>query len=310
MNDNKKIEELIKYLKKNKLAKYLENINLKFFNTYKVNAKARLIVLPKDIDSLKKTIKKIKEYHLKYFILGNGSNVIFNFDFYEGVIIKLDKLDKLEIDNTLVTVGAGYMLPKLSYQMAKKNLSGLEFAYGIPGTIGASVAINAGAYLSDMSKIIKKVKVLTPNLEIKTLFNKDLDFSYRDSFLKKNHGYIVLEATIKLEKKEEKEILNLMKERRKKRIETQPLNYPSAGSVFRNPKNAYAGNLIEESKLKGYHINGATVSEKHANFIINKAKAKGEDIVKVVEHVKKTIKDKYNIDLILEQIIINGDYSE
>lgn len=230
MDFNEKIENLISYIRKNKLAKYLENINIKIFNTYKVNAKARLVVFPKDIQSLKKIIKVIKDSHLKYFILGNGSNVIFNFTYYDGVIIKLDKLDKLKIDNTLVTVGASYMLPKLSYQMAKKGLSGLEFAYGIPGLIGASVAMNAGAYKKDMSSIVRKVKVLTPELEIKTLFNNNLQFAYRDSFFKHNKGYIILEVTLKLVKKNEMEILSLMKERKLKRIETQPLNYPSAGT--------------------------------------------------------------------------------
>lgn len=310
MDFNEKIENLISYIRKNKLAKYLENINIKIFNTYKVNAKARLVVFPKDIQSLKKIIKVIKDSHLKYFTLGNGSNVIFNFTYYDGVIIKLDKLDKLKIDNTLVTVGASYMLPKLSYQMAKKGLSGLEFAYGIPGLIGASVAMNAGAYKKDMSSIVRKVKVLTPELEIKTLFNNNLQFAYRDSFFKHNKGYIILEVTLKLVKKNEMEILSLMKERKLKRIETQPLNYPSAGSVFRNPDNGYAGSLIEQSNLKGYHINGATVSTKHANFIVNKGSCSGEDIVKLINHIKKNIKDNYNIDLILEQIIINGDYSE
>lgn len=157
---------------------------------------------------------------------------------------------------------------------------------------------------------LRKVKVLTPELEIKTLFNNNLQFAYRDSFFKHNKGYIILEVTLKLVKKNEMEILSLMKERKLKRIETQPLNYPSAGSVFRNPDNGYAGSLIEQSNLKGYHINRATVSTKHANFIVNKGSCSGEDIVKLINHIKKTIKDNYNIDLILEQIIINGDYSE
>lgn len=299
------MDNLIKYLKKNKKFKYLEDISMSMFNTYKVNPKAKLVVFPKDIDSLKEILKIIKENNYKYLILGNGSNVIFNFKYYNGVIIKLDYLNDIDINGTIVKVGAGYSLAKLSLKVAKLGLGGLEFASGIPGLVGASVAMNAGAYKSDMGYVVSKIKVLTPELEVKTMFNKDLNFHYRTSFLKENKDYICLEATIKLKRKNKEDILNLMNERKLKRIESQPLNYPSAGSVFRNPTGMYAGELIENVNLKGYSINGATVSTKHANFIINENKCSGSDIIALIELIQKKVYDKYKVNLVLEQIIID-----
>lgn len=299
------MDRLLNYLKRNKKYKYLEDISMSMFNTYKINAKARLIVYPKDINGLIDLLKIIKENNYKYLILGNGSNVILNFTYYDGVIIKLDYFDELEINGTIVKVGAGYSLAKFSLKTAKLGLSGLEFAAGIPGLVGASIAMNAGAYKSDMGYVVSKIKVLTPSLEVKTIFNKDLNFHYRTSFLKENKDYICLEATIKLKRKNKEEIIKLINDRRAKRLLSQPLNYPSAGSVFRNPDGMYAGELIEKVNLKGYSINGATVSTKHANFIINENKCSGKDIVELIELIKKKVYDKYNVDLILEQIIIN-----
>jgi UDP-N-acetylmuramate dehydrogenase len=155
-----------------------------------------------------------------------------------------------------------------------------------------------------MGYIVKKVKVLTPNLEIKELYNKDLDFHYRTSFFKKNSGYIILEVTINLKKGDKKEILEIINDRKKRRLESQPLEFPSAGSVFRNPKDLFAGKLIEDLNLKGYQIGGAQVSEKHANFIINVGNATGKDIVGLINYIKEKVKEKYQIDLVLEQEIV------
>ena len=299
------MEILIKNIRKNKLGKLLEEVSLKMFNTYKLNPKARVIFYPKDINSLKEVLSYLNEKKIKYIILGKGSNVIFNFNYYDGMIIKLDFFNDLKIEGTLVTVGSGYSLAKLAMDTAKQGLSGLEFASGIPGTVGGAVYMNAGAYKLDMGYIVKKIKVLTPDYNIKTLYNKGLKFHYRTSFLKENKGYICLEATLQLVRKDKNEILNLIKTRKEKRMETQPLEYPSAGSAFRNPENDYAGRLIEELNLKGYNVNGAEISLKHANFIINKNKCNGEDIVKIIDLVKKEVLKKYNIELILEQEIIN-----
>ena len=155
-----------------------------------------------------------------------------------------------------------------------------------------------------MGYIVTKIKVLTPDLKVKTMYNKDLNFHYRSSFLKEHKDYICLEATLKLARQDKEEILNLIKTRRAKRLESQPLEYPSAGSVFRNPENNYAGKLIEDLNLKGYNINGAEISTKHANFIINKNKCSGKDIVSLINLIKDKVYEEYKINLVLEQEII------
>lgn len=298
------MDDFGKYVKKNKLGKLLEEFSLKGYNTYNVNSKARYIVYPNDVEGLKGIVRYLKENNLKYQVLGYGSNVIFYNKYYDGVIIKLDLFNNLEIKNNKVIVGSGYSLIKLALKTAKLGLTGLEFASGIPGSVGGAVVMNAGAYKSDMGYVVQKVKVLTPDLEVKTLYNKDLNYHYRTSFFKENKDYIVLEATLSLKHGKKEAIMDLIKTRKEKRLASQPLEYPSAGSVFRNPKDMYAGELIEKSNLKKTNINGAEVSEKHANFIINKGKCSGKDIADLIELVQKKVKEDHGVDLILEQEII------
>lgn len=298
------MDDFGKYVKKNKLGKLLEEFSLKGYNTYNVNGKARYIVYPNDVEGLKGIVRYLKENNLKYQVLGYGSNVIFYNKYYDGVIIKLDLFNNLEIKNNKVIVGSGYSLIKVALKTAKLGLTGLEFASGIPGSVGGAVVMNAGAYKSDMGYVVQKVKVLTPDLEVKTLYNKDLNYHYRTSFLKENKDYIVLEATLSLKHGKKEAIMDLIKTRKEKRFASQPLEYPSAGSVFRNPKDMYAGELIEKSNLKKTNINGAEVSEKHANFIINKGKCSGKDIADLIELVQRKVKEDHGVDLILEQEII------
>ena len=278
-----------------------ENIDLKKYTTYNINGTAKILVIPKDIESLIKLIDYIKVNKLKYKILGFGSNLVFTKKEYDGILIKLDKLDEVEIIGSTIKVGAGYNLIKLSLLAARNDLTGLEFASGIPGSVGGAVFMNAGAYKSDMGYIVQKIKVLTNNLEIKTLYNKELNFHYRTSFLQKNPGYICLSATIKLNRGKKEAIMEVIRDRKLRRIESQPLEFPSAGSVFRNPEGDYAGRLIEELGYKGYSIGGAEVSEKHANFIINKGGATGEDIKKLITEIQDKVKNKFNIELKVEQ---------
>lgn len=193
------------------------------------------------------------------------------------------------------------MLNKLALRVSRLGFTGMEFATGIPGTVGGAVFMNAGAYKSDMGYIVRSVKVLTPNLNIITMYNNELDFHYRTSYLQKNPGYVCLEATIVLKKGNLDDIIELINSRKQRRLESQPLEYPSAGSVFRNPEGDFAGRLIEEIGYKGKKIGGAQVSEKHANFIINSGNATGEDIKKLILEIKEKIKKKYKIDLKVEQ---------
>ena len=288
-------------IKKLHIGKVVKNALMKDYTTYKVGGKVICIVYPEDEESLIMLIKYLKEKNIKYKIIGNGSNVVFNDSGYEGVIIKLDNFNNLKIINNTIIVGAGYMLNKLAIRVSRLGLTGMEFATGIPGTVGGAVFMNAGAYKSDMGYILSSIKVLTPDLKIKTMYNKELNFHYRSSFLQKNPNYICLEATIVLKKGNVDDIMELIRSRKERRVETQPLEYPSAGSVFRNPENDFAGRLIEEIGYKGKKIGGAQVSEKHANFIINSGNATGEEIKELITDIQKKIKKKYDIELKIEQ---------
>lgn len=273
--------------------------------TYKVGGKAKAIVYPDSVDNLIKLLKELKSLNENYKIIGKGSNLIFSSKDYDGVLINLEELKTFKIDGNIVTAEAGVSTVKLALETAKNNLSGLEFASGIPGTIGGGVFMNAGAYNSDFSNIIKEVKYLDQDFNIKVIQNKDMKFSYRDSIFKEKRDMIIIEATMELNPKSYSEINEIILSRREKRIATQPLEYPSAGSVFRNPELAPAGKLIEDIGLKGYQIGGAKISEKHANFIINDGDATGEDIKALIDYIKEKVKNEYNVDLYLEQEEVN-----
>ena len=296
---------MIEKLKKLKVGKVIFDPKMSNYTTYKVGGNALAIVYPDNLKDLIKLLKFLKENNIKHKVLGNGSNLIFSDETYEGVLIKLTEFDNLEINDTVITVGAGYNLPKLCMKVAKLGLAGLEFAAGIPGTVGGAVFMNAGAYKSDMGYIISEIKVLDENLNVKTLYNKDLDFHYRSSYLQKHKDLICIEAKIVLRKGDAKAIMDVIADRKQRRLLTQPLEYPSAGSVFRNPENDYAGRLIEELGYKGKNIGGAYVSEKHANFIINKGNAKASDVRNLINEIKEKVKEKYNIDLIVEQEFVD-----
>lgn len=278
----------------------VESINLRDYTTYKVGGKT-ILVSPKNIENLVKIIRYLKTNNIKHKILGNGSNLIFNDSGYDGVVVRLNEFDNLDISGNIIKVGAGYNLMKLALKVSRLGYTGMEFATGIPGTVGGAVYMNAGAYKSDMGYIVKSIKVLTPDLEVKTMNNNELDFHYRTSFLQKNPGFICLEATIRLRKGNKDIIMEIVDERKQRRVETQPLEYPSAGSVFRNPDGDFAGRLIEEIGYKGKSIGGAKVSEKHANFIINNGNATGEDIKALINEIRDKVKEEYNIELKVEQ---------
>lgn len=302
------MKEHIKKIKQMDIGKVMENVSLAEYTTYKVGGIATCFIYPKDVKALIKVLKYIKANNLKFKILGNGSNTLFSDKKYEGFIIKLDKLDNLDIKpNNNVVVGAGYNLMKLTALVARRGLAGLEFASGIPGTIGGAVYMNAGAYKSDMGYVVKRVKVLTPDFKVITMTNRELDFHYRTSFFQKNAGYICLEATIGLQKGDKDEIQKVIKERKVRRLETQPLEYPSAGSVFRNPEGLFAGKLIEDLGFKGLMKGGAQISVKHANFIINKDHAKASDIKELIEFTKDAVEDKYKIEMKVEQEFVNWE---
>lgn len=292
-------------LEKLNLGKIEKDISLSTLTTYKTGGIAKLVVYPNNINNLKQLLKLIHKHNIKYFILGKGSNTLFSDKEFNGVIIKLDKLNNFEIKETEIYVESGMILSKLVQASVKNELTGLEFAIGIPGTIGGAIYMNAGAYGNNMSNIVKSVIVLDEKLQIEEISLEKLKFDYRYSIFQANKNLICVAANIKLEHGNHDEIASKIKENLLKRKNSQPLEYPSAGSVFRNPEGNYAGKIIEELGLKGKNIGGAEISTKHANFIINKNNASSSDILKLIKLVQKEVKDKYKIDLKLEQQLVN-----
>ncbi len=301
------MDKLLEKLKKLDIGKILTDVSLKNYTTYKVGGICKIMVFPKNIDSLVILIKKLKEEKIKFMVLGKGSNTLFSDKVYDGIIIKLDELNHIDIHDTRIVAGAGANMMKVCREAIRASLAGLEFAAGIPGSVGGCIYMNAGAYNSDMGYVVSRVKVLTPKMTVITMVNRELDFHYRSSFFQKHKDYIVLEATFNLKKGKRELLEEVVNDRKRRRMETQPLEYPSAGSVFRNPPDMYSGKLIEDLGYKGLCKGGAKVSEKHANFIINYDNATASDIKELIDFIKEEVKDKYNVDLHVEQEFINWE---
>ena len=210
----------------------------------------------------------------------------------------------MKLDGTQLTVGAGYSIVALAVLISKKGLSGLEFASGIPGSVGGAVYMNAGAHGSDISKILTKAHILFEDGSLQWLTNEEMEFSYRTSVLQKKRPGIVVEARFQLTEGDKEQIVAVMQKNKDYRKVTQPWNSPCAGSIFRNPLPHFAGKLIEEAGLKGFQIGGAQISEMHGNFIVNAGNAKAYDVLQLIEYVKKTIMEKYNIQMETEVEII------
>ena len=282
-----------------------ENELLANHTTIKIGGPADIFIEPKDRDSLTRAMGIIKKHNAKWRAIGRGSNLLVSDLGIEGVVIKLGEgMADLTIDGAEVTVGGGYSLIKLATIISKEGLSGLEFAGGIPGSIGGAVYMNAGAHGSDMSKVVKKAQILFEDGSIEWLSNGELEFSYRTSVLQKKRRGICIGAVLQLTEGNREEIVAEMQKNKNYRRETQPWNHPCAGSIFRNPLTNYAGRLIEGAGLKGYSIGGAKISEQHANFIVNTGNAKAEDVLALIQYVKDTIKRLYDIELETEVEII------
>ncbi len=277
-----------------------ENYDLKKFNTYNISCKAKYFIIVNDIIKLTMLFKYIIDNKMKYFVIGNGSNIILP-SIYDGVVIKLDFND-IEFNRNKVIVSANYLLPQLVNTTISHGLSGLEWASGIPGTIGGAVIANAGAYKDEICNYIEELEVIENN-KIRIIKRNEIDFAYRFCSLK-YRDLIILKVTLNLKKGNKEKSLEIIKEHIEKRKSTQPLDKPTAGSVFKNPEGFAAGKLIDDLNLKGYKIGGAEISKKHANFIINTGDATGEDIVKLINFIKKSVEEEYHIDLVLEQQII------
>jgi UDP-N-acetylmuramate dehydrogenase len=282
-----------------------ENEPLSNHTTIKIGGPAQLFIEPSSTENLEKLMTEISAHQIPWRAIGRGSNLLVSDQGIDGVVIKLGKgLDLLTVDDEVISVGGGHSLVSLSTMMSKRGLSGLEFASGIPGSVGGAVYMNAGAHGSDMSKILIKAKVLFEDGTISWLNNDEMEFSYRTSVLQKKRPGIVIEAVLQLKAGEKNKIVAEMQKNKDYRKDTQPYNLPCAGSIFRNPLPNYAGKLIEDAGLKGYSIGGAKISEMHGNFIVNAGHATAKDVLDLINHVKTTIFDLYNIEMETEVEII------
>ncbi len=282
-----------------------KDYSLNKLNTWRIGGQAEIVFWPENISDVQDMLNWCQNNSIPIVLLGRGSNVLLPDRGLKGVVMVTTKMDNIFWDGEIAQVGGGYSLIRLANEAALKGLQGLEFACGIPGTLGAAIVINAGAHGGEIGSLVKDVKVLTPAGKIVVLNSEDIEFFYRDSSLA-NNGYWVLESSIRLKAGvKSSDIKEVMKTLQYKRKQTQPLEYPNAGSVFRNPPGHLAGRLIEQAGWKGYRVGDAEVSEKHANFIVNKGNAKADDVLELIRIVQQDIKNKYGLVLEKEIKIIN-----
>ena len=274
-----------------------KNVSLKNYTTFKIGGKAKYFCEAKTKKDLANAISMAKKIRLPFFILGGGSNLLVSDKGYKGLVIKILNT-KYQILNTKIVTEVGVPLSKLISLSAERSLTGMEWTVGIPGTVGGAVYGNAGSFGKSMKDIVKEVEVLdVKNLDFKIYNLKDCKFAYRESVFKKNKNLIILSTKLSLKKGKKKEIENKIKEYLKYKKQTQPLNFSSAGSIFKNPRGFFAGELIEKCGLKGKRVGGAKISEKHANFIVNFGGATSKDVKKLINLAKKSVKKKFKVVL-------------
>ncbi|USK95620.1 MULTISPECIES: UDP-N-acetylmuramate dehydrogenase [Bacillus cereus group] len=299
------MEQLVNELIEANVGRVLVDEPLARYTTMKIGGPADILIVPKHVAGIEKTLQLVKKYKTKWTVIGRGSNLLVSDLGIEGVVIRLGEgLDHLEVEKHRVRVGGGYPLIKLSTLLSRQGLAGLEFASGIPGSVGGAVYMNAGAHKSDISNILSKALILFEDGTIDWLTHEEMDFSYRTSVLQTKRPGIVLEAEFQLQIGEREDIVSVMQKNKDYRRETQPWNHPCAGSVFRNPIPYFAGDLIEKAGLRGYQIGGAQISEMHGNFIINTGGASAQDVLSLIALVKQTIKDKFSVEMHTEVEII------
>ena len=300
MNIENAYSNLIKCIPKEKVLK--EEIMSKH-TSFKVGGPADLFITLETIDQLKETIRILKQENIKYKIVGNGSNLIVKDEGYRGAIIR-PNFNSIEIKENIVEVGAGVKNGMLAQKLLQNEITGFEFASGIPGTIGGAIVMNAGAHGKEMKDIVNSVTYYNcENDKIETIKNEECDFEYRNSKFKSNN-VIIIKAILKLQKGNSTEIKQKMDEYKQFRIEKQPIEYPSAGSTFKRGSDFITAKLIDDAGLKGFTVGGAQVSEKHAGFIINKNQATAKDIINLIHEVQKIVYEKFNKKIELEVEII------
>jgi UDP-N-acetylmuramate dehydrogenase len=264
-------------------------------------------VEPEDLEDLKRVLKFASDKHFPWRVLGRGTNILARDEGFRGIIINLkgDYFQEVEFQTSRVIAGAGAPLSRLVWEAAQRGLRGLEFAVGIPGTVGGAVVMNAGMGEHSLAEVVNKIEVLNEEGKILTLKREEIGFRYRGSRLSPDQ--VILKAELELKKGDKEDIENLMSKFRERRNITQPLSEPNAGSIFKNPPGEVsAGELIEEARLKGTQVGEAQISPRHANFIVNRGNAKAEDVINLVERVRRVIRERKGIELELEIEIIGA----
>lgn len=298
------INQLYEELQQANIGKILRDEPLANHTTWRIGGPADLLIQPKDKASLILAVQVIHRHNIPWSVIGRGSNLLVRDRGIRGAVLKVaEGLSHCKFRGQEVCVGAGYSMIRLTVEAGKKGLTGLEFAGGIPGTVGGAIYMNAGAHGSDLSRILKSAEVLFDDGEVSVLTNEEMKFAYRTSLLQTKKG-IVLEATFQLREGDRKEIAAVLATNKDRRRRTQPLQMPCAGSVFRNPPGDHSGRLIEAAGLKGFQIGGAQVSEMHANFIVNRGGATASDVLTLMDHVRRTIMEKYGVDLHPEVLVV------
>ncbi len=291
----------------NEIKNVLYDVEMSKYTTFRTGGLAKALVTPKSVVELKECLKVLNEKNIPYVVIGNGSNILFAKDVFEGVVIRLDKeFESTEIINNgnKYTVSAGTLLITFANRVCKDGYTGIEFGTGIPGTVGGAVYMNAGCYGREIVDCCTSVTGLNrETLEVLTFEKNQCNFTYRNSFFQ-NDKFIILSAEFEFEKGDLDQINEKVAEYKKQRTDKQPLNLPNAGSTFKRPLNDFAGRLIEEAGLKGYRVGGAQVSEKHAGFVVNVENATPTDILNLVEDVTKTVFEKFGVKLELEIKVI------
>lgn len=272
--------------------------------SFRIGGPCDFFLKPQNINELKDVLHICHEYELPVFILGNGSNLLITDKGIRGVVIEVFKnFSEITIKDRTITAGAGILLSTLANKAAKNHLSGLEFASGIPGTLGGAVFMNAGAYGGEMKQVVTNVTVVSKNGELRDLKADELEFGYRHSAIQEMDS-IVVSATMELHKGELTSIKEMMSDLNGRRKDKQPLDMPSAGSTFKRPEGYYAGKLIMDAGLRGYSIGDAQVSEKHCGFVVNKGSASFEDVYALINYIKNTVFEKFGVELTREVKIV------
>lgn len=275
--------------------------------TFRVGGAAKCLIKVNNKEQMKKLIPYLHMTGQNFFILGNGSNLLVGDKGYSGILVKLGEgMESVTVEGERMKISAGTLLSKAASAARENELTGMEFASGIPGTVGGAIVMNAGAYGGEMKQIVESVEVMNMEGEILVLDNDTMEFGYRKSVIK-SRPFIVLETVLCLQKGKQEEISSKMEELSRLRREKQPLEYASAGSTFKRPEGYFAGKLIMDAGLRGFSIGGAKVSEKHCGFIVNTGNATAADIREVIDEVQKCVKAKFGVTLEREVIYL-GDF--